>query len=76
MIAVLRLLDRPLTGEEVLAAVAQASGLGFTNQAQYYLTDLTVKAYLGYLLDGGKITPSYEGGRQLFGRVSPSPGAQ
>jgi len=63
---ILNLLDRPRTAEEVLAAVGQATGVTITNLGQYYLTHLTVMAYLGYLLDGGLIAADYEANRQLF----------
>jgi hypothetical protein len=66
---ILNLLDRPRTAEEVLAAVGQATGVTITNLGQYYLTHLTVMAYLGYLLDGGRIAAGYEANRQLFGRL-------
>jgi glyoxylase-like metal-dependent hydrolase (beta-lactamase superfamily II) len=65
---ILNLLERPRTAEEVLAAVGQATGLTITNLGQYYLMHLTVMAYLGYLLDGGRITADYEANRQLFCR--------
>jgi hypothetical protein len=65
---ILNLLERPRTAEEVLAAVGQATGVTITNLGQYYLTHLTVMAYLGYLLDGGRIAAGYEGNRQLFRR--------
>jgi len=66
---ILGLLERPRTAEEVLAAVGQATGVTITNLGQYYLMHLTIMAYLGYLLDGGRIATGYEANRQLFGRL-------
>jgi len=65
---ILGLLERPRTAEEVLAAVGQATGVTITDLGQYYLMHLTVMAYLGYLLDGGRIATGYEANRQLFRR--------
>jgi len=66
---ILGLLERPRTAEEVLAAVGQATGVTITDLGQYYLMHLTVMAYLGCLLDGGRIATGYEANRQLFGRI-------
>ncbi|MCL6580022.1 MAG: MBL fold metallo-hydrolase [Firmicutes bacterium] len=65
------LVRRPLSVEEVLAGVAQRKGLSLGDLGRYYLFHLTVLAYLGYLVDQGKVTALYREGRQLFSAEPP-----
>ncbi|WP_170240308.1 MBL fold metallo-hydrolase [Thermosediminibacter litoriperuensis] len=63
---VMESLREPRTAEEVLAGVCDRFGIVMGNMTQYYLMNLTVMAYIGYLLDEGEITNFYESGRQFF----------
>lgn len=63
---IVSLLDKPHSTEEVSSAVFEhfkmhTNGLGF-----YYLANLTVMAYIGYLLENKTIKASYQNGRQFF----------
>ncbi|MDN5331773.1 MAG: hypothetical protein PWP45_998 [Tepidanaerobacteraceae bacterium] len=60
------LLKEPLTAEEVLKGVCERFQIEITTMTQYYLMNLTVMAYIGYLLDEGLITKFYEKNRQYF----------
>lgn len=66
---ILGLLDRPCAAGDVLAAVAERFGVTVGSAGQYYLARLTVAAYLGYLLDLGRVADSYEDRRQVFRRA-------
>jgi glyoxylase-like metal-dependent hydrolase (beta-lactamase superfamily II) len=63
---ILALLTEPRPAEEVLTRVAEARGLVLRSLGQYHLMRLTILAYLGYLLDGGKLTTVYDCGRECF----------
>jgi predicted transcriptional regulator len=67
--AILELLDSPRTAEEILTEACARVGINITNIGQQCLMNLTVMAYLGYLLEKGRITVSYESNRQIFSRV-------
>lgn len=60
------LLKEPRTAEEVLKGVCDRFKIEMTTMTQYYLMNLTVMAYIGYLLDNGLITKFYEDNRQYF----------
>ncbi|HBV98950.1 MAG: hypothetical protein JL50_19110 [Peptococcaceae bacterium BICA1-7] len=66
---ILQLLDKPLTAEEILAEACSQRGISITNIGQQCLMNLTVMAYLGYLLEEGRIAVSYESNRQYFSMV-------
>ncbi|MCF6097260.1 MBL fold metallo-hydrolase [Thermovorax subterraneus] len=60
------LLKKPCTAEEILKGVCERFKIEMTTMTQYYLMNLTVMAYIGYLLDNGSITKFYENNRQYF----------
>ncbi|MCG0275196.1 MAG: MBL fold metallo-hydrolase [Thermosediminibacteraceae bacterium] len=60
------ILKEPRTAEEILRGVCERFGIVMSNMTQYYLMNLSVMAYIGYLLDEGEIMNFYEAGRQFF----------
>lgn len=67
--AIMALLDSPLSAEEVLAKACARVGISITSIGQQCLMNLTVMAYLGYLLEKGRIAVSYDSNRQIFTRI-------
>lgn len=65
---ILGLAKNALSAEEILAAACDAFNIKITDMSHYYLMHLTVMAYLGHLLDRGKITVTYDRNRQIFVR--------
>lgn len=66
--ALLALLEKPRTAEELLAESCARVGISINNIGQHCLMNLTVMAYLGYLLEKGLIVVSYHSNRQVFSR--------
>lgn len=66
---ILHLLDKPLTAEEILAGACSQRGISITNIGQQCLMNLTIMAYLAYLLEEGRIAVSYDSNRQFFTRI-------
>lgn len=66
---VLSMLEKPLTAGEILAGACERFGININSLGQHCLMNLTVMAYLGYLLDKNQITPAYENNRQFFVRA-------
>ncbi|MDR3588305.1 MAG: MBL fold metallo-hydrolase [Negativicutes bacterium] len=67
--AVLAAAKTPCSTADILAAVCAGAGYNIMNTGAYYLTHLTVMAYIGYLLDQNRLTVSYEDNRQFFCRA-------
>lgn len=66
---ILSLLDNPLSAEEILAGACDRFGININSLGRHYLMNLTIMAYLGYLLDKSQITAVYENNRQFFVRA-------
>ncbi|SFH18430.1 Glyoxylase, beta-lactamase superfamily II [Desulfotomaculum arcticum] len=60
------LLESPKTVEEILAVACSNFNININNMGQYYLMQLTIMAYLSYLVDRKEITTEYSGNRQSF----------
>jgi len=58
---VYRLLDEPMTSEEVQAQLCTSYGLDLDVVQQYYLVHTTVMAYLGHLHEEKRITAELRG---------------
>lgn len=56
----------PVSAENLVTGVLSRMGAGVTNTAQYYLMNLTIMAYLSYLMDEGKLAVQYVNNQQLF----------
>jgi len=66
-----RLLDicrNPVTVDDVFQAVCRAYAIEL-NPSQYVLVNSTVKSYLAYLIDGGKLEMDFHDGRMLLQTV-------
>ncbi|HMM22344.1 MAG TPA: MBL fold metallo-hydrolase [Selenomonadales bacterium] len=61
--------ETPRSMEDIIAAVGDSAGLEIKNTGAYYLTHLTVLAYVGYLLDEKRLAADYAGNRQVFYRI-------
>ena len=56
----------PAETTEVVARVCQTLGLSLRGISQYYLFKSVVKAYLSYLVEGGRVEPRLVGNRLLW----------
>lgn len=65
---IIKLLESPRTAEEIIAESCREAGISINSLGQYCLMNLTVTAYLGYLMEKGDIAVSYNNNRQLFSR--------
>ena len=64
--AVLAAVQPPAETTEVVARVCQTLGLSLRGISQYYLFKSVVKAYLSYLVEGGRVEPRLVGNRLLW----------
>ncbi|MFZ5652216.1 MAG: MBL fold metallo-hydrolase [Bacillota bacterium] len=62
-------LEKPLTAEEILAGACEIFGINISNPGQHCLMNLTIMAYLSYLLDKNEVTAVYDKNRQFFVRA-------
>lgn len=65
----LDLTQSPCTMDDLIAAACSKVGYEITNTGSYYLTHLTMAAYLSYLLDKNLVTAVYKNNRQFFCRI-------
>lgn len=66
MEAVIQTARTPCTAEDIVSRVAGVMGLTITNQGQFYLTNLTIMAYISHLLDTRQLHVQYSNNRQIF----------
>ncbi|MFZ5647598.1 MAG: MBL fold metallo-hydrolase [Bacillota bacterium] len=66
---ILELKEKPVTAEEILAKTCGKYGINISNPGQQCLMNLTIMAYISYLLDKNQLTAVYENNRQFFVRA-------
>ncbi len=64
--AVLTAAQSPCTIDDIIAAACTHAGYIINNTGSYYLTHLTVMAYISYLVDQNKLKTAYTDNRQFF----------
>jgi glyoxylase-like metal-dependent hydrolase (beta-lactamase superfamily II) len=69
MAVVLAAAESPCSIGDIIAAACAKVGYSINNTGAYYLTHLTIMAYVGYLLEQKRLTVSYADNRQFFLRV-------
>ncbi|MHC1761588.1 MAG: MBL fold metallo-hydrolase [Negativicutes bacterium] len=69
---VLQVTDEPISIEEILAQICAKKSITIKSLSQYYVTHLSILAYVGCLLDRGQISVVYSGNKQLFQRRVPA----
>ena len=69
---VLQMTEEPIGIEDLLAQMCEKKSIVIKSLSQYYVTHLSILAYVGCLLDRAQISVIYSGNKQLFLRRVPA----